>query len=74
MMTELEHKTLENRYNAINDLNMIIQLAESEMVRARNIPILDNEEHADWVQGYADRIHEILLDMADLATFGRGKE
>lgn len=73
-MAEIEHKTVENRYNAINDLGMIIRLAEMETARARAIPILDNDEHADLVQGYADRIHEIRLDLEDLAGFGHGKE
>ena len=73
-MTEFEHKTTENRFNAIIDLGHIIRIAESETSRSRDIPILDDEEHADLVQGYADRIHEIMLDMVDLANFGRRKE
>lgn len=74
MMTEIENKTMENRAQAIYELGRIIHVAESEIYRAQGIPILDDEDHADKVQGYADRVHEILLDMADLASFGRRRE
>ena len=74
MMTEIENKTMGNRAQVIYELGRIIHVAESEIYRAQGIPILDNEDHADKVQGYADRVHEILLDMADLASFGRRRE
>jgi len=65
-----EQKTMENRFNAIMELEKIINIAEAQTRRAREIPLLDDDEHADWVQGFADRIHEIRLDMEDLAGFG----
>ena len=74
MMTELENKTMENRMHATYDLHWIMRLAESEMYRVQNIPLLDDEEHADWVQGFTDRIHEIRFDMENLAKFGHRKE
>lgn len=74
MMTEFENKTMENRAQAIYELGRIIHVIESEIFRAQGIPILDNEEHADWVQGYADRIHEIRLEAEELAGFGHRKE
>lgn len=69
-MTELANQTMNNRVAIVLDLNSIIAMAESQITRAKGIPILNDAEHADWVQGYADRIHEICLDMADLVSFG----
>ena len=72
-MTKYENETVENRINAVGDLKVIIAIAESQIDRSRNIPVLDDARHADWVQGYADRIHEIRLDMEDLVSFGHLK-
>lgn len=69
-MTKYEKQTAKNRMQALFDLHAIVAYAESQINRARNIPLLDNEDHADWVQGYTDRIAEICLDMKELATFG----
>ena len=69
-MTKNEKQTEQNRIQALIDLNGIISLAESQLVRAKGIPLIDDDEHADWVQGYVDRIHEICMDMKDLVTFG----
>ena len=73
-MTNIERQTMDNRINAITNLEKIINMAEIEIRRSRDIPIIDDAEHADWVRGYADRIHEIRLDMEDLAGFGHVKE
>jgi len=69
-MTKLEKQTAQNRMEALFDLHGIIAYAEGQINRARNIPLLDDEEHADWVQGYADRIAEICEDMKELSAFG----
>lgn len=69
-MTKLEKQTAQNRIQALFDLNAIVSLAENQLVRARGIPLLNDEEHADWVQGYADRIHEICIEMKELSAFG----
>lgn len=71
MMTELENKTMENKIRAGYELERIIHIAENEIFRANGIPILDNEEHADLIKGYADRIAEIRMDMEDLKKIGR---
>ena len=72
-MTELERQTENNRMMAITELNAIIDYAEAQIRRAKEIPLLDDEEHADWVTGYEERIHDIMLDMSELACFGHGK-
>lgn len=71
MMTELEHKTLENRIRVLDDLEKILHAVESECFVAQCVPILDDEEHADLIQGYADRVHEIWLDMEELGSVKR---
>lgn len=71
MMTELENRTMNNKIRAGYELERIIRIAENEIFRANGIPILDDEEHADLIQGYADRIAEIRLDMEDLKKIGR---
>lgn len=65
-----ENETKNNIQAAIRDLVKISEIAKSQMVRCDSIPILDDGTHADYVQGYADRIHEIMMDMEDLANFG----
>ena len=72
-MTDLERQIEENRLKAMNELNHIISYAEAEIVRCRKIPLLDDDEHADLVRGYADRIEEIRMDMQDLRKIG-GRE
>ena len=72
-MTKTEKKTADNRTAALTDLHSIISYAEQELVHARKIPALDDEEHADLIQGYADRINEILWDMYELDKFFRLK-
>jgi len=69
-MTQLEQQTSDNRFRILIDLNHIISYAESQITRSKNIPIIDDAEHADWVQGFADRVHEIFLDMSELSYFG----
>ena len=69
-MTDYEQQTAQNRIKAITYLNFICSYAESQIQRAKAIPILDDEDHADWVQGYTDRICELCTEMSELATFG----
>ena len=72
-MTDLERQTENNRMMAITELNAIIDYAEVQLRRAKEIPLLNDEEHADWVAGYEERIHDIMLDMSELANFGHIK-
>ena len=65
-----EKETLNNITTAVSDLNKIIKVALSQIERCDSIPILEDAEHADYVQGYADRVHEIMMDIEDLANYG----
>lgn len=69
-MTKLAKQTAQNRMQALFDLNGIISMAEGQIARTQGIPFIDDEDHADWVQGYADRIHEIMIEMRELSSFG----
>jgi len=69
-MTKLERQTAQNRIQSLFDLNAIIALAEGQLSRVQGIPMLDDEDHADWMQGYTDRVHEICMEMQELRTFG----
>lgn len=69
--SDLRLQTARNRNNAVSDLAWIAKVANSETNRANGIPIIDDETHADIVQGYADRIHEIRMDMEELINYGR---
>ena len=65
-MTDIELQIASNVLRALNELNHIISYAEAEIVRCRKIPLINDEGHADLIQGYADRIEEIRMDMQDL--------
>lgn len=65
-MTKAEKQIARNRVSILTDLNSIIAVAEKQTERVRNVGIVDDDEFADAVQGYADRIHEILEDLCDL--------
>lgn len=65
-MTKTENQIVQNLLTAVNDLRTICAFAELQIAKAHKIPVIDNEDYADIVQGYTDRIHEIVRDMYDL--------
>ena len=68
------YDTRTNKYLTIKDLEFIINSANALIDRTKGIPELDNPEHADLVQGYRDRIHEIRLDLDEMFSFGMASE
>ena len=71
-MTKYEQQTAVNRDKAKFVLGEIIVLARRAIDSVDDVmQIVDDADHADWAQGYVDRIAEIHQDMLELKNFGK---
>ena len=58
-LPETLRKTRRNKKGIYNDCEYIRRVAEDYMGKARRIPELDDEKHAETVQRLADAIHAL---------------
>ena len=60
------NQTRNNKVQIIEDCRMIAEMAKELIEYTKIIPTLDDEKHANLVQGLAERIHSVRIQMTTI--------
>lgn len=69
-LPEAVRKTRNNKVIMIDQLGIMRQMIDALEVRARSIPTLDSDAHADLVRQLAERIHHAYTELYGAEMFG----
>lgn len=69
-LSSSEKQTVHNKVRIIDHCDLIVRAVEQIRTRAKGIPVLDDPEHAQLVQQFADLVIKADLLLSEAAIYG----